>query len=92
MHDVTSVEYVDSYRLKLRFDDKSEGIVDLKPIIERGGVFAPLGDPDFFRQVCVNTDIGTICWPNGADVCPDTLYAMATGKPLPDWAEEPLRK
>ena len=38
------------------------------------GVFEPLASLDYFRQVHVEPDIGTIVWPNGADLCPDVLY------------------
>jgi hypothetical protein len=43
------------------------------------GVFAPLLQDDYFRQVTVNTELGTVVWPNGADLCPDVLYSQATG-------------
>jgi len=55
-------------------------------------VFSPLREPDFFRQVTVNSEIGTICWPNDADLCPDVLYALATGASLPKWAAETARR
>lgn len=38
------------------------------------GVFEPLNDPDYFRQVRVVPDVGTIVWPNRADLRPDVLY------------------
>jgi len=31
----------------------------------------------------VDPDLGTICWPNGADLAPDMLYAKITGRSLP---------
>ena len=86
MHDVIAVRCLDDHRLLVTFDDGREGEVDMSPMIKRGGVFAKLADPAFFRQVSVNSDVGTICWPNGADVCPDVLYSLATGEPLPKWA------
>ena len=83
MFDVTEVKPLDGYRLRITFEDGFEGVVNLDQIIERfEGVFAPLQDPEYFRQVRVNPEIGTIVWPNGADVCPDVLYSNATGKPI----------
>jgi hypothetical protein len=40
-------------------------------------VFAELRDPAAFAKVYVNHEFGGIKWPNGADVCPDTLYEEA---------------
>ncbi len=39
-------------------------------------------DDQFFQQVSVNPELGTVTWPNGADLCPDVLYSFATGKPI----------
>ncbi|MFM7192421.1 MAG: DUF2442 domain-containing protein [Microcystaceae cyanobacterium] len=39
------------------------------------GVFEPLKNPEYFAQVKVNPELGTIQWPNGADLDPDVLYA-----------------
>ena len=46
------------------------------------GVFEPLLDDCFFRRVRVSADLGTIVWPNGADLCPDVLYSVASGQPI----------
>ena len=88
MRDVTKVKLRGDYRLHLTFDDGESGDVDMAPMIAKGGVFSELAETSFFQKVTVNADVGTICWPNGADVCPDVLYSLATGKGLPDWAEE----
>jgi hypothetical protein len=60
------------------------GIIDLGDFIEFTGVFKPLKDLQFFSQVTVDPEFGTICWPNGADIDPDVLYALVTGKTIPD--------
>ena len=91
LKDVTEVNPLDEYRLHLHFEDGVEGVVDLAEIVEFAGVFAPVEEHTYFVQVRVNPDIGTICWPNGADIDPDVLYALVTGEPIPsfDQASEP---
>jgi len=80
LKDITSVEPLDGYRLHLCFEDGVEGQIDLSAILHFAGVFAPLREHHFFTQVQVNPDLGTICWPNGADVDPDVLYSLVTGE------------
>ena len=47
--------------------------------------FEPLRDPAYFAQVFVD-EFGAVAWPNGVDLCPDSLYrdirgaARETGK------------
>lgn len=73
---VKEVEVLPPYGLRLTFRDGSSGIVDGSSWLGGAddGVFAPLRDPSFFAQVYVDHGAGTIAWPNGADVDPDTLY------------------
>ena len=55
------------------------GVADLSALIAgRGGVFQALQDPDFFAQVSVDPEAGTLVWPNGVDLDPDVLYELAT--------------
>jgi len=82
LKDVVKVEYLDDYRLHLRFEDGVEGVIDVSDLVKFTGVFAPLEDKAYFAQVHVNPDIGTICWPNDADLDPDVLYAAITGEPI----------
>ena len=70
---VTSVELAGGYSLKIQFDDQTEKLIDLKPVLH-GEIFSPLKDPELFQKVTVDTEIGTLVWPNGADFDPDTLY------------------
>jgi hypothetical protein len=82
---VNYVRYVGDYRLELGFTDGLRSAIDLRDrVAGRGGVFRPLADVDFFRQVQVEPEAGTIVWPNGVDFCPDVLYSLATGQPVDD--------
>jgi uncharacterized protein DUF2442 len=80
--DVVEVTPLDGYRLCLRFEDGTQGEVDVAQMVPFQGVFAPLRDRAEFVKVRINADLGTICWPTGADLDPDVLYAMVTGKPI----------
>lgn len=81
---VVQVRPLEGYRLELTFADGATGVVEFEGwVIGRGGVFAPLDDPAFFRQVRLSAEGGTVEWPNGLDLCPDVLYSRATGIPIP---------
>lgn len=77
LHRVVEVSVLDPYRLGLTFDDGTYKEVDIEPWLQDRplGVFEPLLDPLFFAQVKVDLVLGTIVWPNGADLCPDVLFA-----------------
>ena len=81
--DVTRVEVLEPYRLRLEFDDGTAGVVDIAELVPFDGVFALLKDPDAFRLVRVDPELGTIVWPNGADIDPEVLHARALGLPEP---------
>lgn len=70
---ITNVEVLDRYVVRLRFTDGLVRTIDLGPRL-RGPVFEPLLDLDRFREVTVDHELGTIVWPNGADMDPDVLH------------------
>ena len=78
--DVTHVEVLEPYRLRLEFDDGTAGEVDVAQMVTFQGVFEPLRDPASFRQVRVDEELGTIVWPNGADIDPYVLHEWAQGR------------
>ncbi|MCL4264855.1 MAG: DUF2442 domain-containing protein [Anaerolineae bacterium] len=84
--DIVRVTPLADYELELLFEDGTNGIVNVADIVEFTGVFAPLKNKTYFDQVYVNPDVGTICWPNEADIDPDVLYALITGEPLPHFS------
>ena len=91
LSDIVEVTHLGGHRLFLRFADGAAGEIDLAPLLQFTGVFEPLPDPQFFALVRMNPDIGTIVWPNGADLCPDVLRHHLTGEPLPGQADNPRR-
>jgi len=82
LKDVLEVKPLERYRLLVRFEDGVQGVIDLSDLVRFEGIFAPLKDPEQFRQVSVNPELGVVCWPNGADLDPDVLYARLTGQPI----------
>jgi len=73
MFDVVEARHIDNYTVWLRFEDGTEGEVDLSAELY-GPIFEPLKDGAFFRRLFVNSDTGTIEWPNKADFAPEFLY------------------
>ena len=68
---VTAVEPVGDHVLRLTLCDGSVVERDVGPLMV-GEVFEPVRrDVGQFRAVAVCG--GTVCWPNGADLCPDVL-------------------
>jgi hypothetical protein len=67
-------EPLHGHRVHLRFADGLAADVDLSHLIDRGPVFEPLRDPEFFRRLRIHECGDTIEWPNEADIAPETLY------------------
>jgi hypothetical protein len=82
LKDIVAARALGGYRLHLRFEDGLEGVVDLEPHLSFHGVFEPLRDPAYFAQARVDPDLGTVAWPNGADLDPDVLYGRIAGTPI----------
>ena len=77
---VAGVAVVGNYRLRLIFDDGTIGDVDFSED-EWPGVFEPLRDPSYFALVRVDSEAGTIVWPDGLDMAPEPLYEQARRHP-----------
>lgn len=76
---VIEARYVKDYVVWLRFNDGTEGEVDLQEELH-GEVFEPLRNKKLFRSVAVHPDWHTIAWPNGADLAPEFLHAAVKAR------------
>ncbi len=74
-YNVTAVRHLRDFVLWMKFEDGTEGEIDLSSELW-GPVFEPLKQLDYFKKVAV-AEYGTIAWPNGADIAPEFLYERA---------------
>ncbi len=81
--DITDVAVVRHGVLRLTFADGLVGEVDVLARMT-GPVFAQATSPEGFAQVHVDAESGTVVWPGGADLAPDTLYERVRTGAWPD--------
>jgi len=68
---VKSVQAQPDFRLRITFENGERRIFDVTPYLDHGA-FRELRKPSLFNAVRVDFD--TVVWPNGVDLCPETLY------------------
>jgi hypothetical protein len=71
--DIVAVSVVRHGVLRLTFAD---GLAGELAVLERmnGPVFDAARTPAGFAEAAVDAETGTVVWPGGADLAPDTLY------------------
>ena len=85
---VESVTALAGFAVHVKFTDGSARDIDLDPYL-KGPIFEPLrANRALFEAVRVDPRLGTIVWPNGADIDPDVLFA---GGP-PEWAHDAAKR
>jgi len=80
---VIRAEYRGGHRIHMTFNDNSEKTIDFRRWLG-GPVFEPLKKPSYFRRFFF--DGGTVAWPNGADIAPETLYEYQVSGDRPNKA------
>ena len=81
---VHSVKLIKNFEAELEFSTGEKKVVDLEPLL-RGPIFEPVrNNPEVFRSIRVDEELGTVVWENGADIDPDVLY----GTQIPAWMED----
>ncbi len=74
MHRIKAVEPLKGHKLKLWFEDGTVKEVNLSYLRQAKNTLESLRDEAYFAKVSIDQDAKTVCWPNGVDLCPDTLY------------------
>jgi len=71
---VAHVEVLSDFRLHVRFNDGTEGNVELSDFVHSGsaGIFAALRDATLFAQARIES--GAVTWPGGLDLAPDAMH------------------
>jgi len=67
------VKSISRYTIWLKFDDNTEGEVDLSHLIHKP-VFQKWMESDFFDKVHIDTETGAIAWDENIELCPDNIY------------------
>lgn len=73
--DITFASPTADFCLKLRFSNGVVKEVFVRDLLE-GPIFEPLKDADYFRLVTLDSNCGTVVWPNGADIAPEALWDL----------------
>jgi hypothetical protein len=79
MFKIQDVKALPEYKLRLRYSDGTEGVVDLSQLAGKG-VFVVWDRAGAFEDVSIGSG-GEIRWGDAVDLCPDALYMQLTGKP-----------
>jgi hypothetical protein len=74
--DITAVAVVRHGVLRLTFADGLSGEIDVIGRMQ-GPVFEDARTPEGFAKAEIDGETGTVAWPGGADLAPDTLYERA---------------
>ena len=90
LNDLTKIKYLKPYVFYVEFDDGIRGEVDLSYLLTKGPVFKPLKNIKLFGLARIEG--GTITWPNGADLAPETLYAAIEKRPTSHQTAEKVIK
>jgi hypothetical protein len=75
---VMQLDRLGGFRLRVRFNDGSEGVHDFSAMVnEPGPMIEPLRNEDYFARAFL--EFGAPTWPNGFDIAPEWLRREMEG-------------
>ena len=73
LHEIIQAKWIKDYMVELTFSNLRKGRVDFKKYLGKG-IFKEFLKVEKFKRFKVDVELGTLCWPNGADIAPEVLY------------------
>ena len=71
-----SLVFLGGTRVQVEFNDGRQGTADLAPLL-CGPIFEGLQQTEAFQSGHLDRELGTLVWPNGADLAPEAIYFAA---------------
>jgi len=71
---IIKLVHLGELRVVLLFDDMTVVVANFAPTAAKGGIFARLLDPSYFRKARIAQGGRSLAWPQGLDFCADALY------------------
>ena len=81
---VASVKAIEKYKILLKYDDGTEGILDLSDSAGKG-VFQYWVEGNNFFNVSIDPIGGGISWSPKLDICPNAAYLILKGLTFEEW-------
>jgi len=89
MHNIIKAECLQPYKIKIRFSDNIEGIVDLSHL-KNQGIFNEWSKPGIFNKVQLNSETFAISWNEEIELCPNSLYLKLKNTSFEEWEKSEL--
>ncbi|GAB3505690.1 hypothetical protein GCM10027341_37710 [Spirosoma knui] len=85
---LTHVEAPEKYKLRLRFDDGTQGVIDLSALAGKG-VFSAWDDDNLFLHPFISVT-GAIAWNEWLDIDSNNAYLMLKRMTFDEWKQNKL--
>jgi len=70
---ITKAVYIENYVIALEFSDEKYTHYDFSSLTQKeGSLVEPLKDESYFKEFFL--ELGAICWKNGLELSPHSLY------------------
>jgi hypothetical protein len=73
---IIKATYIEEYSIKLEFSDNTFSAFDFSYLLTKNtSLTNPLRDRDYFKEFFL--ELGALCWKNGLQLSPSSLYQKA---------------